>query len=202
MSVSLLDTCQSATFSSLSTFSTEILALEATPIANYNVSAPAALRLTQPSIERENVSFCNITVTYTHPGQSDQITVETWLPVEWNERLQAVGGGGWVAGRFIVSYENMEGAVADGYATVTTDAGVGVSADLSWALLSEGNVDLYNIQNFASASLIDEVSIRRLRRTRVDSSRRSFRRLSFRVSTARSPSTRTGMAVLKVDVKD
>lgn len=158
MSVSLGEACQSSNFGSLSIFSTEILSVKATPVTNYTVSAPSTLRLTQPSIEKDNVSLCNITVTYTHPSQDDLITVETWLPKVWNERLQAVGGGGWVAGRFIVSYKNMEGAVADGYATVTTDAGIGAGADLDWGLLSVGNVDLYNIQNFASVSLIDEVS--------------------------------------------
>lgn len=158
MSISLLEACQPSKFLPLSVFSAEIISLEAVPIANYTVSAPSTLRLTQPSIEKDNVSFCNITVTYTHPGQNDSIGVETWLPLDWNERLQAVGGGGWVAGRFIVSYKNMEGAVADGYATVTTDAGIGATADLSWGLLSEGNVDLYDIQNFASVSLVDEVS--------------------------------------------
>lgn len=157
-SMQLSEACQPSVFSSLSIFGTEVLSLQAAPVTNYTVSAPSALRLTQPSIKRDDVSFCNITVTYTHPGQNDVINVETWLPLDWNERLQAVGGGGWVAGRFIVSYKNMEGALADGYATVTTDAGIELSDDLSWGLLSEGNVDLYNVQNFAAVSLVDEVS--------------------------------------------
>lgn len=50
-----------------------------------------------------------------------------------------------MAGRFVVSYGNMNGAVADGYATITTDAGgsTDIGMDLeSWGLLSSGNVNL------------------------------------------------------------
>jgi Tannase and feruloyl esterase len=41
-----------------------------------------------------------------------------------------------------------------------TDAGLGAAQDASgWALLSLGNVDLYNLQNLASVSLNDEAII-------------------------------------------
>lgn len=53
----------------------------------------------------------------------------------------------------------MNGALADGYATITTDAGLGSAFEPSgWALNSPGNVNLYNLQNLASVSLEDEVS--------------------------------------------
>jgi pimeloyl-ACP methyl ester carboxylesterase len=51
----------------------------------------------------------------------------------------------------------MVGAVADGYATITTDAGLGTSDDpRDWALLSPGNVNPFNLQNLGSRSLGDE----------------------------------------------
>ncbi|KAI1460040.1 tannase and feruloyl esterase [Annulohypoxylon moriforme] len=161
MAASLSSLCVSDTFISPSVFGVEIRSLEANLITNFSTSVPDTLRFTQPSVELKNATFCNVTVSYTHPGQNDNIFVETWLPADnWNGRLQAVGGAGWVPGRFAVSYSAMYGAIADGYATVTTDAGVPSddSAD-PWALNSPGNVNLYNLQNLASVSLNDEAII-------------------------------------------
>ncbi|KAI0542175.1 Tannase/feruloyl esterase [Xylaria digitata] len=161
MYASLLAACVPATFSGLSLFSGEITSLETTLVSNYSASVPSAYRFTAPSTQLINATFCNVTVSYTHPGQNDDIRVEAWLPTNnWNERFQAVGGGGWVAGRFYLSYVGMQGALADGYATITTDAGLGSAMDASpWAHVSPGNVNLYNLQNLASVSLNDEAII-------------------------------------------
>ena len=153
--------CLPATFGNIALFGGEVLSVGATLVTNYNASVPSSRRFTQPSVEVQNATFCNITVTYTHPGQGDTIIVEAWLPPaeEWNGRLQAVGGGGFVAGRYDDSYTAMSGAVGDGYATITTDSGLGSAPDpSSWGLLSPGNVNLYYLQNFASVTLEDEVS--------------------------------------------
>ncbi|KAI2464316.1 tannase and feruloyl esterase [Annulohypoxylon bovei var. microspora] len=161
MATSLSSLCDKTTFNSPSVFGAEIFAIEANLVSNFSTSVPEVYRFTQPAVELQNATFCNVTVFYTHPGQNDNISVETWLPVDnWNGRLQAVGGGGWVAGRFSLSYGTMYGAIADGYATITTDAGVGNSGSADpWALLSPGNVNLYNLQNLASVSLNDEAII-------------------------------------------
>ncbi len=130
-------------------------------MTNYTASVPAAYRFTQPSTEAHNATFCNVTVAYTHPGQNDNILVEAWLPVEnWNGRFQAVGGR-WLGRRTLLPVlRGMKGAMADGYATVTTDAGLGSAVDAApWALLSPGNVNLYSLENLASISLNDEVSV-------------------------------------------
>ncbi|KAI0546545.1 Tannase/feruloyl esterase [Xylaria curta] len=161
MYAALVKACVPDTFGSLNLFGVEIISLEATLISNYSASIPAAYRFTAPSVQLTNATFCNVTVAYTHPGQNDNIYVEAWLPTEnWNERFQAVGGGGWVAGRFYLSYAAMQGALADGYATITTDAGLGSAMDATpWAQISPGNVNLYNLQNLASVSLNDEAII-------------------------------------------
>jgi hypothetical protein len=157
MNVSFGDLCVPATFG-LSFPSLEILSLEANLVTNYNASVPEAFRYTSPSVELKNATFCNVTVTYTHPVQQDRIVAEAWLPEKWNERFMAVGGGGWVAGRFFLSYNAMNGAIADGYATITTDAGLGTAEEPSpWAWTGPGNVNLYNLQNLGSVSLQDEV---------------------------------------------
>ncbi|KAK4444380.1 tannase and feruloyl esterase [Podospora aff. communis PSN243] len=145
--------CVPSTFGTIYLFGGEIQAVGAALVTNHSASVPSTRRFTQPSVEVQDASFCNITVTYTHPGQGDSIIVEAWLPPKeaWNGRLQAVGGGGFVAGR---------GAIGDGYATMTTDAGLGAALDpTSWALLSPGNVNLYSLQNLASVSLDDAATI-------------------------------------------
>lgn len=163
MSIPLSPPCVPATFTTPAVFGAEILSINAAPVTNFSASVASALRFTGPSIEVRNATFCNITVTYTHPGQDDSVTVEAWLPMrspEWNGRLQAVGGGGFAPGRFGLSYGTMMGALGDGYATITTDAGVGTSQEPSkWALLSPGNVNLHKLRNLATVSLNDEAII-------------------------------------------
>ena len=74
------------------------------------------------------IDFCNVTVTYTHPGWNDAVHVYVWLPLsehEWNGRFYGAGGGGWAAG-----FEGgLAAAVAKGYAAAMTDSG-----HLWWAL--------------------------------------------------------------------
>ncbi len=162
MSATLSAACVPATFSGLGLFGAEVLSINTTLITNFNAYVPDIVRFTQPTIVVQNATFCNVTVSYTHPGQNDNIIIETWLPIEnptWNHRLQAAGGVGWVAGRYSLSYATMMGALGDGYATTTTDAGLGSAQDPSeWALNSPGSVNWYNLNNFASVSLNDQVS--------------------------------------------
>jgi len=145
-------------------FGASILSISTSLVSNFTTSVPAAFRFTQPSINIQNASFCNVTVTYTHPGQNDEVHVEAWLPVHpaWNGRLQATGRGAWAAGRSILSYQNMAGAVSDGYAATTTDAGAIADPNgvREWALVSPGNVDLDRLNHFGSVSLNDQVCSR------------------------------------------
>lgn len=152
--------CAAATFSAPSLLGANFISLEASLVTNFSGPVPAEWRFSQPAVEIHNASFCNITVSYTHPGHSDVVDVETWLPSkDWNGRLQAVGGGGWRAGRMLLSYTTMAGAIADGYATVTTDSGLGdAMGPNSWALVSPGNSNLYALQDLGSQTLYDEVS--------------------------------------------
>ncbi|KAK1711635.1 tannase and feruloyl esterase [Colletotrichum acutatum] len=153
--------CAAATFSAPSLLGANLISLEASLVTNFSGLVPAEWRFSQPAVEIRNASFCNITVSYTHPGHSDVVNVETWLPSKgWNGRLQAVGGGGWRAGRMLLSYTTMAGAIADGYATVTTDSGLGdAMGPDSWALISPGNSNLYALQDLGSQTLYDEAII-------------------------------------------
>ena len=85
-------------------------------------------------LESTPISFYNVTLTYTHPGQNDLIKVWLGLPSAWNERFQGVGGGGWVTR----SPSKMVPAISQGYAAVSTDGGhdaLGQTAD-SWHFAS------------------------------------------------------------------
>jgi len=65
-------------------------------------------------------AFCRVAVTLTPTTDSD-IKIEVWMPVSnWNQRLQSVGNGGWAG---TISYGAMAAALAQGYATASTDTG-------------------------------------------------------------------------------
>ncbi|KAJ4984450.1 feruloyl esterase b precursor [Stagonosporopsis vannaccii] len=134
----------------------QFLHMQASLVQNYSRTVPEQANANHGAIQGQDMSFCNITLTHTHPGQNDTVTTQIWLPIKpaWNERLKAVGGGGWVAGLDLVSSMTMSAAVAEGYASVTTNGGV-TPFPGDWALLSPGNVDLYSLQNFASVALHD-----------------------------------------------
>jgi hypothetical protein len=157
--------CAASAIAYPTVFGAEILNLSAHLVLNYSSEVSDQYYFNNPSISVRDIDYCNVTVTYTHPGQNDTINVETWLPMKnWNGRLQATGGGGWVAGRFFLSYTAMAGALGNGYVATTTDGGIGMSLEPDpWALNSPGNVNLYALQNFASVSLKDQVRMKRLR---------------------------------------
>jgi hypothetical protein len=154
----LFSACNASSIPYPTVFGATILDLSATLVQNYTQEVSDQVYYNHPSVSVKNVDYCNVTVTYTHEGQNDTVNVETWLPTKgWNERLQAVGGGGYVAGRTYISYMAMAGAIGEGYVASTTDAGLGASQGPEpWALNSPGNVNLYALQNLASVSLKDQ----------------------------------------------
>ncbi|PKX90532.1 tannase and feruloyl esterase [Aspergillus novofumigatus IBT 16806] len=114
--------CAASAIAYPTVFGAEILNLSANLVLNYSSEVSDQYYFNNPSISVRNIDYCNVTVTYTHPGQNDTINVETWLPMkDWNGRLQATGGGGYVAGRFFLSYTAMAGALGNGYVATTTD---------------------------------------------------------------------------------
>jgi hypothetical protein len=63
-------------------FGAEILNLSANLVQNYFEEVSDQYYYNHPSISVKNIDYCNVTVTYTHPGQNDTINVETWLPMK------------------------------------------------------------------------------------------------------------------------
>ncbi|HEX4224322.1 MAG TPA: tannase/feruloyl esterase family alpha/beta hydrolase [Pseudonocardiaceae bacterium] len=112
--------------------------------------------LVDPPVTYTDVpAYCAATITLTHPGAGDHVTVQVDLPESgWTGRLQAIGGSAYTAGDF---GSPMVGAVRDGYVSVTTDAGVPLTyVDSSWGLTAQGKVNKGLLADFATRSVHEE----------------------------------------------
>ncbi|GME37335.1 putative feruloyl esterase b precursor protein [Neofusicoccum parvum] len=147
--------CSPTSFTFPELFGAALIDVRADAVHNYTATSVEPGLVTGGSY---TINFCNVTVTYTHPGWNDTINVEVWLPLtDWNGRLMALGGGGYSASMGSL-YQTR--AVSKGYVTIGSDAGhkAGYATSTSprdWALTSPGNVNLYLLENYASRSLGD-----------------------------------------------
>jgi len=78
--------------------------------AGPNGAAPAPLQVP---------AFCRVAATL-RPSADSDVEVEFWLPATWNGKYEAVGNGGWAGN---ITYPAMAAALAEGYATSSTDTG-------------------------------------------------------------------------------
>ncbi|CZR56675.1 related to feruloyl esterase B precursor [Phialocephala subalpina] len=132
--------CSTNSFQTPAVYGAEILSLEAT--LHYSVNVPLGYYTNNGAVHVTDANFCNVTISYTHPGQNDTIHVQVWLPEEsWNRRMQGIGCGGWAAGLFYLSFMGMT-ATGRRICTLSTDAGLGSLDPRIWALLSPGNVNM------------------------------------------------------------
>ncbi|KAI0850124.1 tannase and feruloyl esterase [Daldinia vernicosa] len=138
----------------------QFTSLSASLVSNLTIQVPESTYTNNGAVYAEGVNFCNLTTTYTHPGESDTVTISVYLPTEWNGRMQGVGGGGFSAGgvNFPLLHYSMLGAVSEGYSAVTTNAGHDSINPDDWILKSPGHVDLHLLEEFGSNSL-NELSI-------------------------------------------
>ncbi|KAG6368811.1 hypothetical protein INS49_003027 [Diaporthe citri] len=109
-------------------------------------------------IDPDGVQACNVTISYTHPGHDDLVSVQVWLPhaAKFNKRFVGVGGGSWSAAEIVTDLRSA--LVSQGYAVATTNAGydhdVFGTAD-HWLMKSPGNIDYPLIVNFGHRALHD-----------------------------------------------
>ncbi|CBF78847.1 hypothetical protein AN7213.2 [Aspergillus nidulans FGSC A4] len=104
------------------------------------------------------LTFCNVSMVLTHPGDNDTVLVSVWLPPHdtWNTRYTATGGGGLGAG-----YDfNMISPLAAGFAASATDAGLTLNntimADTGlWGLKEDGTVNEPLFKNLGYRSIHD-----------------------------------------------
>lgn len=107
------------------------------------------------------LSFCNLSVTLTH-GLGDRVLAQIWLPLSgWNGKFQATGGGGLAEGFFDIA---LAPAVAQGFASGSTDGGLGVYGppdvmDGRWALNKDNTLNWERLVNFGYRSIHDMTTI-------------------------------------------
>ncbi|KAI2473265.1 tannase and feruloyl esterase [Annulohypoxylon bovei var. microspora] len=149
--------CNSSSISPPTLEGAVILSISTWLVTNYSRQVTPVYYPNHGSLDVKNSSFCNVTVSYTPRQQSDVVSVETWLPINnWNGRFQAAGGSGLGPGRFDMSYGNMAGAIGEGYATASTDAGIATPLDpYSWVLDGPGKVDEVLIRHWGGDILND-----------------------------------------------
>ncbi|KAH6688390.1 Tannase/feruloyl esterase [Plectosphaerella plurivora] len=140
----------------------EVISLSAEPVSNYTLGTTIPVA-NHGAFTIQGENFCKVIVTYSRPGAEDggETNIQVWLPStdRWNERIMAVGGGGWSPGGDETAFIHMAGAVSLGYASFTTDGGIGnpwVPAD--WALKSPGETNYDNVENWGTRSLVDMAS--------------------------------------------
>lgn len=157
-SATALKACSSDAFTFPDLFGAELQTITATALNGYKENMgykpEAAL------IGSDGVSVCNVTVSYTHPGHDDLVSLQVWLPLSnYNGRFVGVGGGGWVAHE--VGNDLMSALAYQGYAAATTNAGYEqdmMSTPESWLMKSPGNLDYPLLVNFAHR-VLHELSV-------------------------------------------
>lgn len=83
-----------------------------------------------PAFYKSTPAFCRVAATLAPTADSD-IKVEVWMPVTgWNGKFHGVGNGGFAGS---INYRGLAGAVAQGYATASTDTGHSTEG-AQWAL--------------------------------------------------------------------
>ncbi|PYI11023.1 tannase and feruloyl esterase [Aspergillus sclerotiicarbonarius CBS 121057] len=131
-----------------------ILSIETQERHNYSFPAVPSLNPT----DVHDLDFCDVTVTLTHPGGDDFVTVSIWLPLtDWNGRFQATGGGGLAAGYIGPA---QAAAVNQGYVAASTDGGLTLNGTINpqtgaWALRPDGSLNTALLKNYAHRSIHD-----------------------------------------------
>lgn len=138
--------------------------LQAELVSGYSTSLPGlGYWIGHDTLNITDLSFCNVSLTYTHDGHTEPIHTHVYLPYEedWNRRMKGIGGGGWSAGLYELSIQHMAGAVSEGYVAVSTDGGGNpwFPDPANWMLNADGTVNMYLLETFAHTALGDAAKI-------------------------------------------
>jgi feruloyl esterase len=148
--------CTPSSFQDISLLGGQVLHFTTQYYSNLSFSTPAEANH-YPKIVT-GLNACELTITYTHQGYNDTINTVVWLPSaeDWTGRLMGIGGGGWSAGPETATM--LPWAASEGFAVVATDGGH-IGQDITWSLVSPGNVNWVLLQDFASTALNDAATL-------------------------------------------
>lgn len=157
--------CESSAFIHPEIFGTRVISLSATPIVNDSLALDRRDILdrlsTLPGASDDGLDYCNVSLTYTHPGLNDSINVAIWLPLKshWNGRFMGIGGGGFNTGYAADSSFPYTGIGAN-FSTMWTNGGHPYPTredpfpdPAPWGLASPGVVDYNGFTTFSSLAL-------------------------------------------------
>jgi hypothetical protein len=116
-----ISACSAAAIPYPSLFGAQFLNLTAAPVTNFSVLAQQS----NPSYPGTltGLDFCNVSLSYTHPGQNDLINVQVWLPTHaWNGRFMGSGVLGFFTSSGDIALGN---AVSSWFSIVASDGGQG-----------------------------------------------------------------------------
>ncbi|KAH7071419.1 Tannase/feruloyl esterase [Paraphoma chrysanthemicola] len=155
--------CSSNAFSGITLPNIDVVSITAVPFKNYTYQYPAYV---PPTPDISSLNFCNVTITYNHPGYNDTINTSVYLPTkDWNGRYQAAGGSGFSTGGTGTLFITALDGLSKGFVVSTTDGGhssslaVQSGADNAWALTSPGNANWNLVADFSYIALHEMVSL-------------------------------------------
>ena len=154
------DYCNPTTFANVDFSGIDIIDLSVRPQNNYTFIPDPSLATPPLDKPLPGLNFCNVTITYDHPGWNDSIVTSIYLPIDWNGRYVANGGAGLTTGGIGLLSTGIMGQLNEGFAVSTTDGGHSSSLFApasTWALSSPGVVNLPLLVDFAYVSLHDMV---------------------------------------------
>lgn len=156
--------CEATAFAHPDVFGTRVVSLSAAPVVNDSLAfeegdVPGIPTL--PGAKVDGLDYCNVSITYTHPGLNDSINVMIWLPLKshWNRRFMGIGGGGFNTG-YSADFSFPYSGIGANFSTMWTNGGHEYPSRSNpwpdpapWGLASPGVVDFNALSNFASLAL-------------------------------------------------
>jgi feruloyl esterase len=126
--------------------------------ATYNVTATvyhsSLVNSNNSRVQLTGLNYCNISITYGHPGWNDTITITSFLPANYNHKLVANGGDGYESGS---PQQQIDDFFTWGteFMHITTNAGhrASPSPEDPWPLAGDGTLNDKLVMDFAIVAL-------------------------------------------------